>query len=134
MTRRAPMAVRGAMGRAPSACMRLATALAVLALIVVAIAVALLREVPVLLLDEPTSGLDPSATADFNAILSQVRERGTAVLMVTHDLLSAADVADRIVFLEGGRVTDDVAARGPERFDVRALHARFQSAPGTVAV
>ena len=93
----------------------------------VAIAVALLRKVPVLLLDEPTSGLDPSATSDFNALVSQVRDRGTAVLMVTHDLLSAADVADRIAFLEGGRVTDDVAASGPERFDVRALHARFQA-------
>ncbi|MDG6077716.1 ABC transporter ATP-binding protein [Erythrobacter litoralis] len=99
----------------------------------VAIAVALLREVPVLLLDEPTSGLDPAATADFNALLSQVRDRGTAVLMVTHDLLSAADVADRIVFLESGQVTDDVAADGPDRFDVRALHARFQSARGPVA-
>ncbi|WP_342665660.1 ATP-binding cassette domain-containing protein [Niveispirillum irakense] len=93
----------------------------------VAISVALLRQVPVLLLDEPTSGLDPRATADFNALVTQVRERGTAVLMVTHDLLSAADVADRIAFLEAGRVTDDVAASGPERFDVRALHARFQS-------
>ncbi|MFC3713346.1 ABC transporter ATP-binding protein [Sphingoaurantiacus capsulatus] len=92
----------------------------------VAIAVALLRQVPVLLLDEPTSGLDPRATADFNALVAQVRSRGTAVLMVTHDLLSAADVADRIAFLESGRVTDDVAASGAERFDVRALHARFQ--------
>jgi ABC-2 type transport system ATP-binding protein len=92
----------------------------------VAIAVALLRRVPVLLLDEPTSGLDPRATADFNALVAQVRDRGTAVLMVTHDLLSAADVADRIAFLERGRVADDVPASGPERFDVRALHARFQ--------
>lgn len=92
----------------------------------VAIAVALLREVPVLLLDEPTSGLDPRATADFNALLGQVRTRGTAVLMVTHDLLSAADVADRIGFLEAGRLADDVAASGPDRFDLRALHARFQ--------
>jgi len=92
----------------------------------VAIAVALLREVPVLLLDEPTSGLDPRATADFNALLSQVRDRGTAVLMVTHDLLSAADVADRIGFLEAGRLVDEVAASGSERFDLRALHARFQ--------
>jgi len=92
----------------------------------VAIAVALLRQVPVLLLDEPTSGLDPRATADFNALLGAVRERGTAVLMVTHDLLSAADVADRIAFLEAGRITHDVTASGPERFDVRALHARFQ--------
>lgn len=92
----------------------------------VAIAVALVRAVPVLLLDEPTSGLDPRATADFNALLLTVRERGTAVLMVTHDLLSAADVADRIAFLEHGRVAHEVTASGPDRFDVRALHARFQ--------
>lgn len=91
----------------------------------VAIAVALLREVPVLLLDEPTSGLDPRATADFNALVRAVRDRGTAVLMVTHDLLSAADVADLIGFLEAGRIVDEVEASGPERFDVRALHARF---------
>ncbi len=91
----------------------------------VAIAVAMLREVPVLLLDEPTSGLDPRATADFNALVLSVRERGTAVLMVTHDLLSAADIADRICSLEAGRIAEDVPAQGPERFDVRALHARF---------
>lgn len=92
----------------------------------VAIAVAMVRAVPVLLLDEPTSGLDPRATADFNALVLSVRDRGTAILMVTHDLLSAADVADRIAFLESGRVTHSVAANGPDRFDVRALHARFQ--------
>ena len=99
----------------------------------VAIAVALLRAVPVLLLDEPTSGLDPRATADFNALVSAVRDRGTAVLMVTHDLLSAADVADRIAFLEAGRVAHEVTASGPDRFDVRALHARFQTGGERVA-
>ena len=96
----------------------------------VAIAVALLREVPVLLLDEPTSGLDPRATADFNALLHAVRARGTAVLMVTHDLLSAADVADRIGFLEGGHIVEEVAAAGEARFDVRALHGRFAGVAG----
>lgn len=95
----------------------------------VAIAVALLREVPVLLLDEPTSGLDPRATQDFNRLLAAVRDRGTAVLMVTHDLLSAADVADRIGFLDAGRIVDEVAAQGRERFDLRALHARFAAEP-----
>jgi ABC-2 type transport system ATP-binding protein len=99
----------------------------------VAIAVALLRRVPVLLLDEPTSGLDPRATADFNALLVQVRERGTAVLMVTHDLLSAADIADRIAFIEAGRVAHEASASGAERFDVRALHARFQAGGAQVA-
>jgi ABC-2 type transport system ATP-binding protein len=99
----------------------------------VAIAVALLRRVPVLLLDEPTSGLDPRATADFHGLLASVRDRGTAVLMVTHDLLSAADVADRIGFLEHGRIVEEVAAVGAERFDLRALHARFSVAPGARA-
>lgn len=92
----------------------------------VAIAVALLREVPVLLLDEPTSGLDPKATADFHTLLGAVRERGTAVLMVTHDLLSASDIADQILFLEHGRIAHSEMASGADRFDVRALHARFQ--------
>jgi ABC-2 type transport system ATP-binding protein len=50
----------------------------------VAIALAVVRKVPVLLLDEPTSGLDPKATADFNALLSTLKARGTAILMVTH--------------------------------------------------
>jgi len=98
----------------------------------VAIAIAWLRAVPVLLLDEPTSGLDPSATAEFNRLLHAVRARGDAVLMVTHDLLSAAEVADQIGFLEDGRIVDEVAAAGPDRFDVRALHARF-AAPAAVA-
>ena len=99
----------------------------------VAIAVALLRAVPVVLLDEPTSGLDPRATADFNALVRAVRDRGTAVLMVTHDLLSAADVADRIGFLEAGCIVEDIMASGPDRFDVRALHARFTAGVERVA-
>lgn len=100
----------------------------------VAIAVALLRHVPVLLLDEPTSGLDPRATGDFNRLVANVRDRGAAVLMVTHDLLSAADIADRIGFLEAGHIVDEVAASGPDRFDVRALHHKFAATPaGAIA-
>ncbi|MEG0859886.1 MAG: ABC transporter ATP-binding protein [Pseudomonas sp.] len=91
----------------------------------VAIALALAREVPVLLLDEPASGLDPRATAELNSLLSQLREQHVAVLMVTHDLLSAADIADRVGFLDAGRLVEEVAANGSERFDVRALHRRF---------
>jgi len=91
----------------------------------VAIALALARKVPVLLLDEPTSGLDPQATTEFNRLLGVLRAQGVAILMVTHDLLSAADVADRIGFLDKGRLLEEVAASGEERFDVRALHRRY---------
>jgi len=91
----------------------------------VAIAIALLRDVPVLLLDEPSSGLDPRAIADFNRLVHDVARKGAAVLMVTHDLLSAADIADRIGFLEAGRIVDEAFAQGAERFDVRELHRKF---------
>jgi ABC-2 type transport system ATP-binding protein len=91
----------------------------------VSIALAVARQVPALLLDEPTSGLDPQATADFHALLVKLRAQGVAILMVTHDLLSAADVADRIGFLDQGRLVEEVRAAGSERFDVRALHRRY---------
>lgn len=94
----------------------------------VAIALALARAVPVLLLDEPTSGLDPQAASEFNALLHTLRARGTAVFMVTHDLLGAAEVADRIGFLERGRIVHECAARGAERFDVRDLYRRYAGA------
>lgn len=91
----------------------------------VAIALALARKAPVLLLDEPTSGLDPRATEEFSALLRLLRSRGVAILMVTHDLLGAADIADRIGFIDAGRIIEEVAAQGSERFDVRALHHRY---------
>lgn len=89
----------------------------------VAIALAVARQVPVLLLDEPTSGLDPRAGADFNALLQNVKARGTAVLMVTHDLLGAADCSDRIGFLSGGRIVEE--ATRTQGYDVLALHRRY---------
>jgi ABC-2 type transport system ATP-binding protein len=93
-----------------------------------ALAVALLRRAEVLLLDEPTSGLDPGAAADFNALIGRLREGGAAVLMVTHDLFGAVDAADRLGFLEAGRLAETRAAEGPERFDIASLHSRFSRA------
>jgi ABC-2 type transport system ATP-binding protein len=93
-----------------------------------AIALALLRRASVLLLDEPTSGLDPGATADFNALVSRLRGEGAAILIVTHDLIGVADIADRVGFLEKGRISDEMAAEGADRFDLRALHDRFARA------
>jgi ABC-2 type transport system ATP-binding protein len=92
----------------------------------VAIALAVVRQVPVLLLDEPTSGLDPRATADFNALIGRLKERGTAILMVTHDLLGAADCADRIGFLDQGRIVEEVARA--DGYEVMALHRRYGEA------
>ncbi len=94
----------------------------------VAIALAVARAVPVLLLDEPTSGLDPQATSEFNALLQSLRARQVAVLMVTHDLLGAAEVADRIGFLDRGAIAQEFEAAGTERFDVKDLYRRYAGA------
>lgn len=97
----------------------------------VAIALALARQVPVLLLDEPTSGLDPQASTEFNRLLGVLRQQGVAILMVTHDLLGVADVVDRIGFISNGAIVEEVNASGIERFDVRALHRRYATQAAT---
>jgi ABC-2 type transport system ATP-binding protein len=93
----------------------------------VAIALALARSVPVLLLDEPNTGLDPKASSEFNHLLQSLRAQGVAIFMVTHDLLSATEVADRIGFLSRGRIEEEFSADGPERFDVRELYRRYST-------
>lgn len=96
----------------------------------VAIALALARSVPVLLLDEPNTGLDPHASNELNGLLQSLRGQQVAVFMVTHDLLSASEVADRIGFLAGGRIVEEFKASGPERFDVRDLYRRYARGAG----
>lgn len=91
-----------------------------------AIALALLRQTPLLLLDEPTSGLDPAAASDFHRLLETLAARGVSVLMVTHDLLGAADTADRIGLIAGGRIASEWSASSTgARFDLNALHDGF---------
>lgn len=91
----------------------------------VAIALAIARKAPVLLLDEPTSGLDPRATTEFNHLLNSLRDSGVTTLMVTHDLLGAAEVADRIGFLAKGCLSEEILTRSDTRIDVRDLHHRY---------
>lgn len=94
----------------------------------VAIALAVARRAPALLLDEPSSGLDPRAMEELNALVIRLRDQGVAILMATHDLLAASQVADRVGFMQGGVLTEEAIASADVRFDVRALQARF-SAP-----
>jgi len=91
------------------------------------IALALLREAPLLLLDEPASGLDPEATDQLAALLSRLRDAGRAILMVSHDLEATSAIADRYVFLAKGRVLregTDLAALGADAAALRTLYAR----------
>jgi len=95
-----------------------------------AIALAILRKTPVLLLDEPTSGLDPAASADFHALLGDLKGRGVAVLMVTHDLLGAADSADAIGLIDRGCIAQEWRG-GAGSDDLKALHRAFSGQSAT---
>jgi ABC-2 type transport system ATP-binding protein len=63
-----------------------------------------LHEPDVLLLDEPTVGVDPAARERLHAMLRELRARGTAILLATHDLDQAAELSDRIGILVDGRI------------------------------
>lgn len=80
----------------------------------VGIALALAKDTKVLLLDEPTSGLDPKAGNEFGELLQNLKNKGVAVLMATHDLFRAKEVATHIGIMKGGQlrqqfVADDIS-------------------------
>jgi len=91
----------------------------------VAIALALLRDTPILLLDEPTSGLDPVAIDEFNALVRSLADEGRTVLMVTHDVYGACQVADRIGLLRNGGLVGAFDRPVEGLIDTSAVHASF---------
>jgi polar amino acid transport system ATP-binding protein len=72
----------------------------------VAIARALAVKPRFLLFDEPTSALDPEMTAEVLQLIAELRESGTPMLLVTHEMGFARKIADRIAFLAEGKVLE----------------------------
>lgn len=70
----------------------------------VGIAIALAKKAKALFLDEPTSGLDPKASNDFINLLLELKNDGVAMLMATHDIFRAKDVANRIGIMKDGKL------------------------------
>lgn len=70
----------------------------------VGIVMALAKGARVLVLDEPTSGLDPEASVSFGQLIRSLAKDGAAVLMATHDLFRAQELAQRCGMLVGGRL------------------------------
>jgi ABC-2 type transport system ATP-binding protein len=93
----------------------------------VAIALAILRDTGILLLDEPTSGLDPTAIDEFHDLVRGLADAGKAVLMVTHDVYGACQVADRIGLLRGGQLVDQFEAPAGGRIETETVHRAFSA-------
>ncbi|MFD8719682.1 amino acid ABC transporter ATP-binding protein [Streptomyces sp. NPDC059629] len=73
----------------------------------VAIARALSMGPEVMLFDEPTSALDPELVGDVLAVMRMLAREGMTMMVVTHEMSFAREVADRVVFMDGGVVVED---------------------------
>ena len=77
------------------------------------ITIAIIKDATNVLLDEPTAGLDPKAAAEFIKILKGLRDEGKSILMCTHDIFRAKEIADRVGIMKEGKL---VMLRNREEF------------------
>ena len=95
----------------------------------VAIARALAMQPAVLLLDEVTSALDPELVGEVLAVIRRLAEGGMTMVLVTHEMGFAADVATRVLFMEQGRIAEqgspDEILRNPRSDRLRGFLSRF---------
>jgi len=70
----------------------------------VGLSIAIIKDAANILLDEPTAGLDPKAAAEFMNILRELREQKKSILMCTHDIFRAKEIADKVGIMKEGRL------------------------------
>lgn len=87
----------------------------------VAIARTLAMQPEILLFDEPTSALDPEMIGEVLAVIRQLAEGGSTMLVVTHEMGFAREVADRVVFIDQGQILEDAP---PTQFFGATRHPR----------
>jgi polar amino acid transport system ATP-binding protein len=90
----------------------------------VAIARALAMGPEVMLFDEPTSALDPELVGDVLGVMRSLAEAGMTMLVVTHEMSFAREVADRVVFMDGGVVVEEGP---PQRVIADPAHERTRT-------
>ena len=89
----------------------------------VAIARSLAMNPDILLFDEPTSALDPEMVGDVLNVMKDLAEQGMTMLIVTHEMGFARQVANRVIFTDGGRFLEDGT---PEQIFDTPQHPRLQ--------
>ncbi|WP_214415762.1 amino acid ABC transporter ATP-binding protein [Sphaerisporangium fuscum] len=90
----------------------------------VAIARSLAMRPKLMLFDEPTSALDPELVGDVLAVMRDLADEGMTMIVVTHEMGFARDVADHVVFMDGGAI---VEAGTPEQIFGAPRHERTRS-------
>ena len=95
----------------------------------VAIARALALHPDILCFDEPTSALDPELTGEVLRVIRNLAEQKTTMIIVTHEMAFARDVADQVIFMDGGVIVEQGPARQvieqPQEERTRQFLARY---------
>jgi polar amino acid transport system ATP-binding protein len=90
----------------------------------VAIARALAMRPKIILFDEPTSALDPELVGEVLSVMKELAKSGMTMVVVTHEIAFCREVADRVVFMDGGAI---IAVGSPEDMIVRPQNPRVAS-------
>ncbi len=90
----------------------------------VAIARTLAMDPKVILFDEPTSALDPELVGEVLAVMKSLAEEGMTMIVVTHEITFAREVADRVIFMDGGVIVEQGS---PEEVLVNPKEARTRA-------
>jgi len=95
----------------------------------VAIARALAMEPTIMLFDEPTSALDPELVGEVLSVMKQLAKEGMTMVVVTHEMGFAKEVADRVIFMDGGHIIEQGI---PEDIFVHPKHDRTKEFLGHI--
>jgi ABC-type multidrug transport system ATPase subunit len=100
-----------------------------------ALAAALLSDPPLLLLDEPTANLDFQSRLELHELMVQLRDEGRTIVLSTHFVEHIADIADRVILLDNGRVALDESTSnlvGTEKNGDFTVHLNGTPAPAFI--
>jgi len=89
------------------------------------IAIAILKNAELICLDEPTSGLDPKGGAEFLHIVDSLRKEGKAILMSSHDIFRAKEIADRLGIMRSGRILVELNRKEIAEQDLEKLYLEY---------
>ena len=97
----------------------------------IAIARALAMDPDVILFDEPTSALDPELTGEVLRVIRSLADQHTTMIIVTHEMEFARDVADHVIFMDGGTIAEEGSPQdvfgNPKNERTRAFLSRYSA-------
>jgi ABC-2 type transport system ATP-binding protein len=91
------------------------------------IAIAIMKQAKLILLDEPTSGLDPKGGMEFLRLCDEMRQEGKGILMTTHDIFRAKEIADRVGIMSSGCLVRELQRTEIENENLEELYLKYIS-------